>query len=367
MEEDKKETKKEETKKEEKHEEHKESKKEKGKFCKNLISKAKKVKKKTYALATLILGIAVLALIALIIFNGGCLTGCVSKSQMKSLATDFFQENFGVNSTITENMTVKQVSGVYEITLLGEYPFYFTKDGQFIISGLIPTKPEEATANNNTDTNNPTSQIPKTDKPIIELFVMSHCPYGTQAEKGLIPVLDLLGDKVDFKLRFVYYAMHPSAGEMEEQTRQYCIQKEQPDKLITYLKCFLKAGDSNTCLTEAKIDKTQMNTCVSATDKEFKITENKNDKSKWLSGNYPLFNIDKELNTLYGVRGSPTLIINGAEAQSGRDPASYLKTVCGAFTEGKAPEECKESLPNTSYSAGFGYTTTTSTTTAECG
>lgn len=359
----------EEEKKEVKHEENKEAKKKECKFCKNLISKAKKIRKKTFAIATIVLGLALIALLIFMLVNGPCLTGCVSKNQMKSLATDFFQENFGVNSTVTDNMVVKSLSGVYEVTLLGEYPFYFTKDGQFIMqeTGLIPTKPEETNTNTNTNTNTQTSQVPKTDKPVVELFVMSHCPYGTQAEKGIIPVLDLLGDKVDFKLRFVYYAMHPSAGEMEEQTRQYCIQKEQSEKLIPYLKCFLKAGDSSSCLTEAGIDKTKMNTCVSVTDKEFKITENKNDKSKWLSGNYPLFNIDKELNTKYGVAGSPTLVINGVEAQSARDPASYLKTVCGAFSEGKTPEECDEELVTSSYSPGFGYSTTTSTTTAECG
>ncbi|HOW37253.1 MAG TPA: hypothetical protein PLK34_03325, partial [Candidatus Pacearchaeota archaeon] len=295
--------------------------------------------------------------------------GGVSKTKMKSLATDFFQEYYGVNSTITDEMTIRSVSGVYEAMILGKYPFYFTKDGKFIApeTGLIPTKLEQTDTNTNTNTNTQTSQVPKTDKPAIELFVMSHCPYGTQAEKGLIPVIELLRDKVDFKLRFVYYAMHPSAGEMEEQTRQYCIQKEQSEKLIPYLKCFLKAGDSNSCLTEAKIDQTQMNTCVSNADKEFKITENKNDKSKWLNGNYPLFNIDKELNTLYGVAGSPTLVINGVDAQSARDPASYLKTICGAFSEGKVPEECDEKLATSSYSPGFGYSTTTSTTAAECG
>ncbi len=363
MEEDKKETMKEEPKKEEKHE----TKKEKCKFCENIISKAKKIRKKTFATATIVLSAVILALLIFMLINGACLTGCVSKTQMKSLATTFFQENFGVNSTITDNMAIKSLSGVYEITLLEQYPFYFTKDGQFIMqeTGLIPTKPEKETEQA------PATEIPteleKSNKPVVELFVMSHCPYGTQAEKGIIPVVELLKDKIDFKLRFVYYAMHPSAGEMEEQTRQYCIQKEQSTKLIPYLKCFLDKGDTNSCLTEASIDKTKMNACVTATDKEFKITENKNDKSKWLSGSYPLFNIDKELNTLYGIRGSPALIINGVEVQSARSPSGYLSTICGTFTDEAVPEECEEKLATDSYSAGFGYATTTSTTTAECG
>ena len=39
----------------------------------------------------------------------------------------------------------------------------------------------------------------KSDKPKIELFVMSYCPYGTQIEKGILPVLETLGNNVDFE------------------------------------------------------------------------------------------------------------------------------------------------------------------------
>jgi len=28
---------------------------------------------------------------------------------------------------------------------------------------------------------------------------MTHCPYGTQAEKGMIPVIESLGDLIDAK------------------------------------------------------------------------------------------------------------------------------------------------------------------------
>ena len=43
--------------------------------------------------------------------------------------------------------------------------------------------------------------VPKSDKPLVELFVMAYCPYGTQAEKGLIPVIELLGDKIDASIK----------------------------------------------------------------------------------------------------------------------------------------------------------------------
>ena len=85
------------------------------------------------------------------------------------------------------------------------------------------------------------AEVKKNDKPTVELFVMSHCPYGTQIEKGIIPAIEALGDKVDFNLKFCSYAMH-GEQELREELNQYCIQKEQKDKLLPYLKCFLKEG-----------------------------------------------------------------------------------------------------------------------------
>jgi hypothetical protein len=68
---------------------------------------------------------------------------------------------------------------------------------------------------------------------------MSYCPFGTQAEKGILPVVNLLKDKIDFKVKFVNYAMH-GKKEIDENNLQYCIQKEEPNKYNSYLTCFLK-------------------------------------------------------------------------------------------------------------------------------
>ena len=191
------------------------------------------------------------------------------------------------------------------------------------------------------------------NKPEVELFVMSHCPYGAQAEKGIIPVFELLGDKINSEIKFVYYAMHPSQGEVEEQLNQYCIQKEQNDKYLDYLKCFLEAGDSEGCLESIGINVSKLEKCAEITDEKFDITKNLEDQSSWLSGRFPMFNINKELNEVFGVQGSPTLVINGEIVSSGRDSASYLETICSVFDE--APEECQEILSSEAPSPGFGY------------
>ena len=194
---------------------------------------------------------------------------------------------------------------------------------------------------------------------------MSHCPYGTQIEKGLLPVIEILKDKIDFEIKFVYYSMHPTSGEVEEQLNQYCIQKEQNDKFTSYLRCFLEAGNGEECLDSTGIDMSKLASCTEKTDKEFAILENLEDKSKWLSGKFPKFNIYKTDNEKYSVGGSPTLIINGVNTQVGRDSISLLNAICGAFNE--APEECNTEFETGAPTPGFGWSTTTTANNAVAG
>ncbi len=239
--------------------------------------------------------------------------------------------------------------------------------GGIMVSGAIFASQQKADdTDTKTGTNANTEVVtdaPKSDKPVVELFVMSHCPYGTMAEKGIIPAVKALGDKIDFKIRFVYYAMH-GEKEVYEQLNQYCIQKDQPEKYISYLEAFLADSDSANAMTVAGIDQTSLNECAAAVDAEFGITASFEDKSSYLSGSYPLFNTDKTLNAQYGVQGSPTLVINGAQVSSGRDSASYLAAICSAFNT--TPEECTLELSSVSPSAGFGYGTSTGSTEAQC-
>ena len=194
----------------------------------------------------------------------------------------------------------------------------------------------------------------KTNKPKVELFVMSYCPFWTQAEKWILWVAKLLKGKIDFSVKFVDYDMHGKKS-VDEDTLQHCIQKEEPTKYDKYLTCFLEAGKTEQCRKEAKLDMNKENACIKATDKKFNITKDFDNKASWVSWRFPRYEVDEKLNKQYGVQGSPTLVINGIQVQpKNRSPQWYLDAICSAFKN--PPVECKKQVSNKGYDPMFGWT-----------
>ena len=306
-------------------------------------------------------------------------TGILALLLIVSFSTNGF--NFSSGDSVKENTLnfintqLLQGQGAAEITEFadkgGVYEFnlkvqgrdikaYTTKDGKLLFTNAINMEEGvEAPAAA------PVAEVTtKLDKPEVELFVMSHCPYGTQAEKGALPVALLLGDKIDFKIKFVHYAMHGEV-EVNEQLNQHCIQEEQNDKFLPYLKCFLEAGDGDGCLDSTQIDKTTLKVCTDREDEKFSVTSNLEDTASYLSGRFPMFDVHKAESQKYGVKGSPTLVINGEQVQSGRDSISYLGAICSGFNE--QPEECNTELEAGAPGPGFGWDKTGSANVASCG
>ncbi len=272
----------------------------------------------------------------------------------KTKVADFVNGNLlppGMKAEIKE--AVKE-NDLYKVTITvgkQDVATYLTMDGKkFFPEGMDTevAKKDDASAQAAAP-----KEIPKSDAPTVELFVMSYCPYGTQMEKGILPVVKTLGSKIKYSLKFVDYAMHGDK-EIAENLRQYCIEKTQPARLSAYLTCFLKKGEgtSDACLKVAGVASATVDNCVKQTDDHLSITKDAADKEKWSNPQFPPFNVNKDDNAKYAVQGSPTLVINGVVAESGRDSASILKTICGAFNT--APKECAAKLSATAPAAGFG-------------
>ncbi|OGG07246.1 hypothetical protein A2872_03375 [Candidatus Gottesmanbacteria bacterium RIFCSPHIGHO2_01_FULL_42_12] len=195
------------------------------------------------------------------------------------------------------------------------------------------------------------ANVPKTDKPNVELFVMSYCPFGLQTQKAMVSAVELLGNKINFQPRWVSYAMH-GQKEVEENLRQFCIAKEQPEKYLSYLRCFVTANDTADCQNKAGLDMAKLNTCFTGSDNQFGIMKAFNDKASWISGQYPKFAIDEPLNTKYSVRGSPTLVINGVTVNAARSANELKSLICSAFKN--PPGECQKNLTTSQEAPGAG-------------
>lgn len=300
----------------------------------------------------------VLPALALMAMFSGCeMPNGMSKSEAKEAATEFINGTLMKGQATAEVTSIEKTDGMFKLKVKvngQEVDSYISADGKTFFPQVIDIESVKAAVAGQAAAAKaaPAAAMTKSDKPVIELFVMSYCPFGTQIEKGMLPVLEALGDSVDFQLKFVDYAMH-GKKELDENLNQVCIQKNEPEKLVKYLKCFLTAGEGKTCLDEVGIDTDGLSTCVSAMDKEFKITELFKDKTTWNGGRFPQFPVDKELDTKYGVKGSPTLVINGSVSSAGRDSASLMTAVCDAFNE--KPEACNTEMSSTSPSSGFGW------------
>jgi hypothetical protein len=325
----------------------------------------RKLKIDLWKLATIVL----LALLIINVFTGYNYSfGGLSKEEVSTTTIDFINENLLQGQSQAQLVSASKEGDLFNLKLSvsgQEIDSYVTKDGKILFPQAIKMDEVSVPSTPNTPAETQVPEVTKSAKPIVELFIMSHCPYGTQAEKGILPIVNLLGDKIDFELKFVNYAMHGKV-ELDEQLNQYCIQEEQNDLFDDYLKCFLDKGDGVSCLVEAKVDTTKMGSCVAKADKEFKVTELFEDSTSWQGGKYPQFNVHGADNVKYGVQGSPSLVINGKKVSSARSPAAYLATICAAFED--APVECTEStgVSSETYQPGFGYDKGAATA-ASCG
>ncbi|RKU12676.1 hypothetical protein C6502_05510 [Candidatus Poribacteria bacterium] len=153
-----------------------------------------------------------------------------------------------------------------------------------------------------------TSRTARTGKPTLELFVMSYCPYGVQAEEKIIPIVKKFGDKIDFKLQFIAQEKEePSAQditpftslhgypEVAENIRQLLIAREYPDQYLDYILCRGKKLDKSweECAEKLGIDIAKIQILFDSPEAEQLFRENIKRASE------------------LGVRASPTILVDG--------------------------------------------------------
>ncbi len=309
---------------------------------KKKINLTEKTRENPWILSSLVLG--VLVVILLVTTFSGSLTGNVSKEKAADNLVSYAEAQ-GIQVSVNG---VTEEAGLYNLNvdINGKATnVYLTKDGKNIINGLIPLIASSSDASANTQT----TEVPKTTKPSVELYVFTYCPYGLQMEKAMIPVVKLLGNSIDFRIRQIG-AMH---GEYEktEAKRQLCIEKNYPSKFLDYVLAFAEdtsctngadacvATKTNALFSKFGIDASKINSCMASEGAALYEAEVSNANTK-------------------SVSGSPTLIINGINSQAARSPEAVKGAICEAFSE--VPSSCTQTLSTSQASAGFGSGTSSS-------
>lgn len=168
----------------------------------------------------------------------------------------------------------------------------------------------------------------------VELFVMSQCPYGVEAEKAFAPVLEKFGGDIDFKIGFIgqekdgqLTAMH-GPKEVKGNIVQACAQKLFPSKyfqLITCQNANMREVDTNweACSATVGVNVETLRACVDGQEgKDLLSTSYKDATAK-------------------GARGSPSIFIGGKKHEGGRRTADLMKAICNAYT-GAKPAACSD-------------------------
>lgn len=154
----------------------------------------------------------------------------------------------------------------------------------------------------------------------LDFYVMSQCPYGTQVEDAVKPVLDKLGDAVDFNLNFIasdlgggrFSSLH-GQGEVDENIRQLCAIKYYPKKYRDYIVCRnkdIRSPDWQSCAREAGLDVSKIQACFDG------------DEGKRLHSE----SIKKS--AAANAQGSPTIYVNNQLYSGGRDSLSFQRALC---------------------------------------
>ncbi len=274
--------------------------------------------------------------------NVGSIGSELTPDEAGSKAVEYINKNL-ITSGSASLVSVEEMSDMYKVTTSyqgQQIPVYITKDGLylFISQPLDTTKELPKPQQQQTQ-----QEIPKSDRPKVELYIFSYCPFGAQSLDSFAEVALFLKDYADFKVKF-FSNMH---GEHERQQNmiQECIQKVAPDKYFEYAKDYYEKVYSS-CASQRSVDcdkeKTTelLNEVGIDSNKVFECVEKEGEQ---------LYQQDKNDASSLGLSGSPSFVINGVYTRVTRTPEGIKSAVCSAFNT--PPEKCSQELSSSASSS----------------
>jgi len=194
-----------------------------------------------------------------------------------------------------------------------------------------------ALAMTGTFSNEPTSAVvaPSADAVKVDFYVMSQCPYGTQVEDAIAPVLEKLGNDIDFNLEYIanvnadgtFSSLH-GQPEVDGNIAQLCAIKHNPDKYMDMIECQNKdaraiPGNWETCAQDNGLDIANIKSCYEGEEGKELLKES----------------IAKS--EAVGASGSPTIYINDEKYAGGRGENDFMRAICNAYEDDR-PNACSE-------------------------
>lgn len=272
--------------------------------------------------------------------------------QIGEKALNYVNENLLGEGTTASLIEAIEEEGLVKMKLkvgVNEINSYATLDGKYFFPQAFNMEEKSAASKETPEAPKGKSceELKKTDKPILETFVVSKCPYGTQMQRILVEIVkNIPGLKENIKVRYIgsvsgdkITSMH-GEEEAQENLRQICLREEQGDKFWDYLSCHIKKAEIDKCLEEAKADLNKLESCMSDSSKGTKYAKE-----------------DFVAQDKYKVSGSPTLVLNEesegvSEFNFGGRTAEAVKTLlCCGFKE--KPQFCEKELDTKSAATGF--------------
>ena len=280
----------------------------------------------------------------------------LSADEASQKAISFINENLVEEGTVVSLVSILEESGLYKIKIkLGdsEIDSYITKDAKFLFpqEGINMDEnlfEEEAATGTQESQLKTCENIEKSDKPLLEAFVVSKCPFGLQMQRVLNEIVKNIPSLAgDVRIEYIgsvqgdkITSMHGDE-EAQENLRQICLRDEQSNKYWEYVDCHIKKGDVGSCLTEIGADINELDGCM-------------NDSSRGLEYAKQDFVLQDE----YKVTGSPTLFLDSekiSEFDFGGRTAEAVKTLlcCGFNVQ---PDFCSQELTAESAASSFSET-----------
>ena len=268
--------------------------------------------------------------------------------------TAYINNNMVTQGTTVELVSVTENKGLYELKSRYQSQdiiLYATKDCSLLFTNTVnisaSTGGQQAAA---------TTPAPvKSARPVVDLYVMSFCPYGTQAETVMGPVVDLLASKADIRIRYITTisgstidsidSLH-GPSEAKEDLQQICINKYYPEKFWSYVKTF-----NEQCYPSWQ-NATALASCRKNTSLSLSLDSAKIDSCAQGSEGISLLKADETAAGKAGATASPMLFINGVQYSGARTPEAYKQAICNSFET--APAECSTVLSSASATGSTG-------------